>query len=86
MWLSRLRTQHRVLEDAGSLDSLSELKIWLCHKLKCWMQMLLRSSLAVAVGLIPYAAGVALKKKKERREIKEGRKEGRNLKEHSRVS
>ena len=48
--------------------------------------MLLRSSLAVAVGLIPYAAGVALKKKKERREIKEGRKEGRNLKEHSRVS
>ena len=51
LWLSGLRTQHRVHEDAGSIAAvLSELRIWHCRKLQCRSQMRLRSGVAVAVA------------------------------------
>ena len=56
-----------------SLAWLSGLNIQHCHKLQCRSQMWLRSCIAVAVALIrplaqqlPYAAGTAIKRKKEK--------------------
>ena len=59
------------------LASLGGLRIWCCHKMQCWLQVQLRSSVAVAVTKatavalirllaweLPYAMGVAVKRKK----------------------
>ena len=41
LWLSRLRTQHNVCEDAGSIPGLTHpwLRIQHCHKLQCRLQI-----------------------------------------------
>ena len=72
----QVKTQHSVLEDMGSI--LSRLSIQCGCKLRCWSQMGLRSSIAVAVAQAvaaaplrplvqecPCATGVALKRKKK---------------------
>ena len=76
------------------LASLTELRIWRCHKLWCRSQTQIGSGIAVAmakaaVALIrplvwkpPYAAGMALKRKKKKKERKKERKmvNGKGLK------
>ena len=47
LWLNRLRIQHGVREDAASLGGL---RIHCCCKLRSRLQMLLGSSVAVAVS------------------------------------
>ena len=50
LWLSGLRTQLVAMRmQVQSLASLSGLRVWHCHKLQRRSQMLLRSSIAVAV-------------------------------------
>ena len=51
LWLGGLRTQHGVLEDAGSiLASLSGLRIQRCQRLRHSSQMQLGSGIMVAVA------------------------------------
>ena len=51
LWLSRLRTQHSVQEDATSIPGLTQwVKDWYYHKLQHRSQMQLRSGVAVAVA------------------------------------
>ena len=70
---SRLRTQHSLHEDAGSILGLAQLRIWCCCKLG------LGSDVAVAVAQasvaapiqplaseLPYATGAAKKGKKKK--------------------
>ena len=84
MWLSELRTWLMSLRmQVWSLALITGLRIWYCYKLKCRLQMQLGSCTAVMRSRppaaapiwlltweIPYATGVALKRKKERKKKK----------------
>ena len=72
LWLSELRTQLAPMRmQVQSLALLSGLWIWHCYKLWCRLQMGLWCRLAAAALIrrlaceLPYALGVALKRKKE---------------------
>ena len=49
LWLSRLRTQHSVCEDAGAIPGLTQLRIRHCCELWHRLQMHLGSRIATAV-------------------------------------
>ena len=82
LWLSRLRTQHSILKDAGSIPGLAQwAKVPACCKLHCrwqtqlrsmllwlWLQLPVEAPVQVLVWELPCAAGVVLKKKKKMQE------------------
>ena len=64
MWLSRLRTQHTVYEDAGLILGLAQwikdlVWLWLWHRLAA------AASIRSLAWEFPYAAGAALEKDKK---------------------
>ena len=89
MWLSSLRTQHSVHEDAGSIPGLAlrvkdgvATSCGISHRcgsdqvlLWLWCRLAAAALIQPLALELPYAAGVAVKKeRKERR--KKGKKEG----------
>ena len=70
LWLSGLRTQHSVREDVGSIPSLTQWVKDLVLPQAAWVQCCCGCSRgldSITSQELPYAAGVAIKRKKEKR-------------------
>ena len=71
LWLSRLRIQHSLREDSGSiLASLTGLRICVatsCRHRSLWCWLAAAAPMLSLVWELPYAPGAALKRKKEKR-------------------
>ena len=65
LWLSGFRTQNSVREDVGSIPALTQLRTWRCCKLQHKLAAV--APIRPLSQELPYATGVALKKKKKKR-------------------
>ena len=66
MWLSRLRTQCTICVDEGLIPALTH---WVKDLVLLWHRLAAAAPIQTLAWELPYATGVALKRKKRKRHI-----------------
>ena len=64
MWLSELRTPHCFCEDVGSIPALVQ-RVKILVLLWLWGRLAAAAAIWLLAGKLPYATGVAVKRKKK---------------------